>query len=126
MLHKNEIGVCVDKDIAYLLEEKNDENLITIIKADDPIDSELAKQTDDGLRPKKRLRKNDFYRRVFEMIRDFDKVSLFGPTSAKKEMIRLLNASQVSKISIEENEDEEEVTENQKIDFINRYFNEKS
>lgn len=125
MLHKNEIGVCVDKDIAYLLEEKNDENLITIIKADDPGDSEPAKHT-DGLRPKKRPRKNDFYRKVFEMIRDFDKVSLFGPASAKKEIIRLLAANQVSKIAIEESEDEEEVTENQKIDFINRYFDEKS
>lgn len=126
MLHKNEIGVCVDKNIAYLLEEKNDENLITIIKADDPGDSEPAKQTYDALRPKKKLRKNEFYRKVFEMIRDFDKVSLFGPTSAKKEMMRLLNASQVSKINLEESEDDEEITESQKIDFINRYFNEKS
>lgn len=117
MLYKQKIGVCLDERVAYLLEEKNDENLITIIRADD--------EESESLRPKKKLRKNEFYRKVFDLIRDFDRISLFGPASSRKEILRLLDVNKVSGVDIE-NDSHDQVTESQKIDFINNYFKSRS
>jgi NAD(P)H-flavin reductase len=114
MLHKNEIGVCLDEDVAYLLEEKYDENLITIIHADD----------DQGKKParnKSRNRKQAFLKKIFELIRDFDKVSLCGPTTVKTEIKKLFKDNSVKEVQINESEGEE-ITESQKLDFINHYF----
>ena len=117
MLYKQKIGVCLDERVAYLLEEKNDENLITIIRADD--------EESENLRPKKKLRKNEFYRKVFDLIRDFDRISLFGPASSRKEILRLLAVNKISGVDVE-NDSHDQVTESQKIDFINNYFKNKS
>jgi hypothetical protein len=116
MLHKNEIGVCVDESVAYLLEEKNDENLITIIRAD-----EIGEEK-GTLRQKRRQKKLAFYRKVFELIQDFDKVSLFGSAAAKNEIIKQIRANKLRNIQIQHDTPGAEITENQKIDFISRYF----
>ncbi len=114
MPYKNEIGVCVDYGVAYLLEEKNDENLITIIKADD-IDIAAA-----GEKP---MRKDHaFFKKIFDTVRDYDKISLFGPASAKNEILQRIRANKLSHIKIKNNPVEEKITENQRIDFINGYF----
>jgi hypothetical protein len=119
MLYKNEIGVCVDYGVAYLLEERNDENIITIIKSDDALE-------EIGIHEKKLRKDHAFFKRIFDAIRDFETVSLFGPTSAKNEILQRIRANKLSHIKIENNAVEEKITENQKIDFINRYFEAKS
>jgi hypothetical protein len=114
MWHKHEIGVCVDEDIAYLLEEKNDENLITIIHADES----------DAISPAKiktKSRKQAFLKKIFENIRDFDKISLCGPAAVKAEIKKLFRENSVKEVQIEESEGDE-ITESQKLDFINEYF----
>jgi hypothetical protein len=112
MLHKHEIGVCLDEDVAYLLEEKHDENLITIIHADeDP----YQKKT------RTKHKRQAFFKKIFELIRDFDKVSLCGPATLKSEIKKLFKDNSVREVQIKES-DSEEVTESQKLDFINHYF----
>jgi len=110
MLHKYEIGVCLNEDVAYLLKEKYDENLITIIHADEQ----------DADR-KTRNRKQAFFKRIFEMIRDFEKVSLCGPASVKTEIKKLFRDNSLKDVQIDES-DGEEITESQRIEFINSYF----
>ena len=105
MLHKTKIGVCLDHSVAYLLEDKNDEHVITIIEADET------------------EKKNNFYRKVFEIVKDFDKVALFGPESVKNELIHRIVENKLLNIEIQNNPIEERITENQKIEFINQYFN---
>jgi len=114
MLHKYEIGVCLDEDVAYLLEEKFDEHLITIIHADDETEPEAVKT-------KSRSRKQRFLRRIFEMIRDFDKISLCGPAAVKSEIKKLFKENSLRAVQIDESE-ADEVTESQKLEFINAYF----
>ena len=114
MLHKNEIGVCLDEVVAYLLEEKYDENLITIIHADDNDGKSAAKA-------KLKNRKQAFFKKIFEIIRDFDKVSLCGPASVKSEIKKLFKDNSVREVQINENESDE-VTETEKLEFINHYF----
>jgi hypothetical protein len=117
MLHKTKIGVCMDAGIAYLLEEKNDENVITIIEA------EQDKPAAEDSKYKTRVRNEKaFYKKVFDFVKDFDKVALFGPAKIKNELINRIRANEFLKIEIQNNPIEDKITENQKIDFINQYF----
>ena len=104
-LGKKKIGVCLDEGIAYLLEEKNDENVITIIQTDD---SEI---------------KHTHLMKVFEIVQDFDKISLFGSSAAKNELIHRINNNKLLNIEIQNHQSTDKITENQRFDFINSYFN---
>lgn len=119
MLHKHEIGVCVDGNVAYLLEDKNDEHLITILHADAVVSD------DKSLRAKRKIWKLAFYRKVFEMIRDFDKISLCGTAAAKEEIKKLFKTNSLKQVLIEDDM-AAETSESQAIDFINRYFKSKN
>ncbi len=122
MIHKTKIGVCVDDGVAYLLEEKNDEKVITIINADEDIDIDLEDDFEDIIVQSPQLRrKQAFYYRVFDIIRNFDKISLFGTASAKREIMSRIRAHKLN-IEIQNNPLEEKITENHKIEFINQYF----
>lgn len=105
MLQKKSIGVCFDNGVAYLLEEKNDENIITIIEADES------------------QQKHTFFRKVFNVVKDFDKVSLFGPAYAKNELLFRIKKDRGHDIEVLNHPIDDKITENQKIDFIKEYFN---
>lgn len=108
MLHKNKIGVCLDKHVAYLLEEKNHEKVITIIEADETIKNSA-------------LQNKEFIKKVYEVVKDFQKVSLFGPATIKKDFLQRVKAGRLP-IEIQNNPIEENLTEAHKFDFINEYF----
>ena len=116
MLQKSKIGVCMDHCIAYLLEEKNEEKVITIIEA------ELC--VDDKGTTAKRRRSMDaaFFKKVFEIVKDFDEVLLYGPASAKREIVNQIKANKLFNIEIQTKSTSELITESQKIKFINNYF----
>ena len=109
MLHKTKIGVCMDYAVAYLLEEKNHEKVITIIEADE----------EPKAAPHKRHQ--EFFKKVYDLIKDFDKVALFGPAAVKRELLSRIKAGKLP-IEIQNNPIEDNVTETQKFDFINEYF----
>ncbi len=117
MLHKTKIGVCMDNTVAYLLEQKNHERVITIIEANEDEDLDL-----DHTPAQPTRKDHKFFKKVFEMIKDFDKVSLFGPAAAKRELLNRIRANKLFHIEIQNNPIEDNVTENQKIEFINEYF----
>ena len=104
MLQKRKIGVCFDNGVAYLLESKNDENIITVIEDDD------------------QDKKHTFFRKVFNAIKDFDKIALFGPAYAKNEMVFRIKKDKLTDIEIVSYPVEDKITENHKIDFIQEYF----
>ncbi len=114
MLHKSKIGVYLDEKIAYLLERKNEEKVITIIEAEDDEDRSL---------PNKRNRKNHaFFKKVFELVRDFDRVFLYGPEGAKRELLNRIRAERGLQIEILNGNREDKVTDVQKYQFITEYF----
>jgi len=100
----------MDDGIAYLLEEKNDENVITIIEAEHSIDETHIRN------------EKSFYKKIFELIKDFDKIALFGPVKVKNELINYIKSNKLLQIEIQNNPIENKITENQRIDFINEYF----
>ena len=117
MLHKSKIGVCLDYSIAYLLEEKNEERVITIIEANDE-PTVLARPQNR----RKHAKDHVFFKKVFDIVKDFDKVLLFGPASVKKELLNRIKANKSLEIEVQNDTQQEKVTENEKIEFINSYF----
>ena len=121
MLNKTKIGVCMDYSVAYLLEEKNDERVITIIEADiasasDVLSAEIVSQTNPN------GKNHGFYKKVFEMVKNFDRISLYGPTPVRNEILSRIRANKLLNIEILSKTVDGKITENQKIDFINAYF----
>src|SRR6476620_3106561 len=120
MLHKSKIGVCLDYSIAYLLEEKNEEKVITIIESDE--EEAIQPNADDSNQLRKRRKNQAYFKQVFEIVKDFDKVLLFGPASVKKELVNRIKAHKLFNIEILNNSNKDQVTESEKIEFINNYF----
>jgi predicted RNA-binding protein len=112
MLHKKKtkkIGVCVDESVAYLLLEKNEDKIITIIEADAELDDAYGG------------RAIAFSKRIFDLVKDFDKIFLFGPERVKRELLLRIKTNKL-KIEIQHSNFAETITDHQKYTFINEYF----
>ena len=111
----------MDYSIAYLLEEKNEERVITIIEAnDEPAAPLTVNDKNNTLRT--RRKDHVFFKKVFEIVKDFDKVSLFGPASVKKELLNRIKADKLLHIEIQNDPHQDMITDTEKIEFINNYF----
>ncbi|RZJ35403.1 MAG: hypothetical protein EOO51_05845 [Flavobacterium sp.] len=122
MLHKTKIGVCIDDSVAYLLEEKNEQNVITIIQAgeNDPATKFLSDE-DEPLGDKQSQR-HIFFKRIFDAVRDFDKIAFLGPANARKEIMNRIRANKLLHIEFQNIPESDKITESQKIEFISNYF----
>ncbi len=121
MLEKTKIGVCIDYRVAYLLEEKNDEKVITIIEADvasagDEINADAVSQVNPT------GKNHGFYNKVSDLIMGFDQVSLLAPDSVKNEILKRIKGNSALKMDIQNEDIAGKISENQKIEFINTYF----
>jgi len=121
MLEKTKIGVCIDYRVAYLLEEKNDEKVITIIEADvasasDEINADAVSQ----LNPTGK--NHGFYNKVSDLIMGFDHVSLLAPDPVKNEILKRIKNNGGLEMNIQNKDIVGKLSENQKIEFINTYF----
>ena len=64
----------------------------------------------------------DYYKKLGEVIKNYDEVILFGPTEAKVELYNVLRANHLfSKIKIEVKQ-EDKMTENQQHAFVKDFF----
>lgn len=116
-LTKTKVGVYLDYSIAFLLEQKDDENLITIIRASD------MEPGDESGKPVTRHRRNrEFVRKVFDLVKSYDRISIFGNQSAQNALIRQLEGIKDSDIEIIGLPPAKGKAEQQRIDFINNYF----
>ncbi|HRN99133.1 MAG TPA: hypothetical protein PLA69_07465 [Flavobacterium sp.] len=116
-LTKTKIGVYLDYSIAFLLEQKDDENLITIIRASDMETAEAQ------VKPLTRHRRNrEFIRKIFDLVKSYDRISIFGKQSAQSALIRQLEAIKDSEIEIVSLPPAKGKADQQRIDFINNYF----
>lgn len=65
---------------------------------------------------------SDYYKKLGDVIKDYEEVILFGPTNAKTELYNKLQTSmQFDKIKIEVQE-ADKMTENQQHAFVREYF----
>jgi hypothetical protein len=118
------LGIWMDHSIAYLMEFTSNPREIKTIKA------KIAHQTKiNGLAKNETLMHNKegkqlsrYYKKLGEVIKNYKRIILFGPTNAKVELFDILSEDeQFVKIKIEiKNTDK--MTEDQKSSFVTDYF----
>ncbi|MEI6265364.1 MAG: hypothetical protein WCP74_09660 [Sphingobacteriia bacterium] len=71
---------------------------------------------------KEQHQQNEFYQKIGNEIKQYDKVMLFGPTNAKKELLNVLKKSHLFASIDIQIEETDRMTENQKMAFVKNYF----
>lgn len=115
-IKKTKIGVCLDYTIAFLLEEKEDENLITIIRAEDDTQPQQSKPVT------RRRRNKEFVQKVYDLVKTYDRVSLFGTEAARLDFLRTIRNGKRKDIEVNSIPLGKGKPEEQRINFINSYF----
>ena len=79
-------------------------------------------KSEHGMHNKEQHQQSEFYKKLEEVIRNYDEVLLFGPTNAKSELLNLLKADNLfANIKIESKQTDR-MTDNQQMAFVKKYF----
>lgn len=87
-------------------------------------EKELSLRKNENLmHNKEQQQQSGYYKKITEFLKDFDEVILFGPTSAKNELMNLLKADHhFDSIKIEV-KSADRMSNMQIHDFVKKYFN---
>jgi hypothetical protein len=118
------LGIWMDHAKAHLMEFTTDPITTDIIS--NPYshrDKEHSlNKSEDGMHNKEQHSQHEYYKKLGDIIRNFQDVLLFGPTNAKIELLNLLRADhQFEKIKLE-TKDSDKMTQNEQHAFVKDYF----
>jgi len=118
------LGIWMDHTIAYLMELKNHTIVTNTIESPPKLQEREQNLKDESLlQNKEQNQLSDYFRRLGDVIKDYEEVVLFGPTEAKNELLNLLKDNHhFEKIKIEV-KPADKMTENQRHAFVKEYFN---
>jgi len=118
------LGIWMDHSIAHLMELKNDIIVSNTIESQsEPKENEMNVIKDESHTLNKEQRQlSAYYKKLSDVIKDYESVVLFGPTDAKKELFNFMKDSHhFEKIKIEL-KPADKMTENQRHAFVKEYF----
>ena len=124
MKTKKHLGIWMDHSVAHLMQFADNVIVTNTIDSQPNMmsDNQNIKRDESLVQHKEQNHLTDFFKRLSDIIIDYDDVILFGPTDAKNELLNLLRANhRFEKIKIEiQNADK--MTENQQHAFVKDYF----
>jgi hypothetical protein len=118
------LGIWMDHTIAYLIEFSGDSSeTITIESEFSQEDKAKAFVKSESLMHNKETQElSSYYKKIAEIIQNYNEILLFGPTNAKVELFDILRKDQkFGKIKLEIIKTDK-MTENQKNAFVKEYF----
>jgi hypothetical protein len=118
------LGIWMDHSNAHLMEFTTDPITTTIISSRfTHRDKEHSiGRSENGMHQKQNHELTGYYKKIGEAIRNYQDVLLFGPTSAKIELLNLLKADHhFEKIRIE-TKDADKMTQNEQHAFVREHF----
>ena len=80
------------------------------------------KQNENKMHQQEQHQQAEYYNSLGEVIKNYQKVVLFGPTSAKQELANILKADHLFENIEVEVKQSDKMTENQQHAFVNEYF----
>lgn len=119
-----ELGIWMDHSTAYILEFTSNPFEIKTIesKFSHRKKMETFAKSESLMHHKEQQQLSSYYKKLSAIIKDYKRVLLFGPTSAKVELFDLLRKDQhFDDIKIEIKETDK-MTANQKNTFVKSYF----
>ena len=120
------LGIWMDHSIAYLMELTNDTIVTNTIESLPKLqakEEDLYYKDESHMLNKEQNQLSAYYKKLSDVILDYEEVILFGPTEAKNELFNFLKDNHLfDKIKIEI-KTTDKMTENQRHAFVKEYFN---
>ncbi|RPH31647.1 MAG: hypothetical protein EHM93_12885 [Bacteroidales bacterium] len=124
MKTKKRLGIWMDHSIAHLIELTNDSMVTKTIESESKgQEKEQDSYKDESFKlSKEQSFLSAFFKKLSTVIKDYDEVVLFGPTSAKNELFNTLKDNHLfEKIKIEV-KSADKMTQNEQHAFVEEYF----
>lgn len=123
MRSKKQLGIWMDHSVAHLFELNGDstENK-TILAQVGEQDEALSSRDETLMQNKEQNELSGFFRRLSDVIINYDEVLLFGPTNAKTEFVNQLKDNHHFDRVIIEVKPADKMTENQQQAFVKEHF----
>lgn len=118
------LGIWMDHSHAHLMEFATDPITTHVISNSFSHHEKAlsANKSEDGTHQKEQQELAEYYTKLREIIRNFQHVVLFGPTSAKVELLNLLRADHQFEHVTLETRDSDKMTQNEQQAFVRNYF----
>ncbi len=121
---KKRMGVWMDHSVAHLMELKNDLIVITTVDSEFTPEekAEALSKSENIMHNKEQHQQMSFYKKIKQVIKNYHEIVLFGPTTAKNELLTLLKADHhfdTIKIDVKP---ADKMTENQQHAFVKNHF----
>ena len=114
------LGIWMNHSVAHIM-ALSDDSIETLIIEHEHKDASIHR-SENVQHNKEQQQQEVFYKKIAEVIKNYQDVILFGPTNAKLELSNILIADHhFDRISINI-ENAEKMTENQKHAFVKEYF----
>ena len=124
MITVKNLGIWMDHSTAHLMELTVDNiETKTLESKFTHVEKEMSLGKSEHLmHNKEQHQHSEYYKKLGEVIRNYEEVLLFGPTEAKSELLNILKADhRFAKIKIGV-EQADKMTENQEHAFVREYF----
>ena len=118
------IGIWMDHSVAHLMELKNDEvttNNITSSFTHQEKEHSLSKN-ENLMHNKEQHLQADYYNKIKDVAKNYDRIMLFGPTTAKNELLNIMKADHHFENKKIESIQADKMTENQLHAFVKNHF----
>ena len=118
------MGIWMDHSVAHLMELKNDEvttNNITSSFTHQEKEHSLSKN-ENLMHNKEQHLQADYYNKIKDATKDYDRIMLFGPTTAKNELLNIMKADHHFENKKIESIQADKMTENQLHAFVKNHF----
>jgi hypothetical protein len=124
MKNTKKLGVWMDHSNAFLMELKNDTIVTNSVTSEySHPDSQTNLYKGEKLIHKKEQHLQlSYYKKLGEIIRNYDEVVLFGPTDAKSELFNLIKNDHLFMNIVIKVKQSDKLSENQMQTFVKEYF----
>ncbi len=124
MKAEKKLGIWMDHANAYLM-EFNIDNADAQVKALEIVLEDTAHDSNKGenlIHNKEQHQQAEFYKKLGNIIKNYEEVILFGPTDAKVELLHVLKADHHFENIKIETQTADKMTDNQQHAFVKEYF----
>ena len=120
------LGIRLDHAEAHLIEFTREPLTTTTIDSafTHTVKEDILHRSEKGMHNKEQHEQSEYYKKLGDVIKNYDNVLLFGPTDAKTELFNLLRKDHHFDKTKIELQSSDKMTENQEHAFVKAYFSE--
>ncbi len=124
MKTEKSIGIWMDHSTAHLMEFTSEPIETKIIESTftHEVKEESLKKSESLMHNKEQHLQSEYYKKLREIVKNYKRVLLFGPTDAKIELYNILKADHHFENTKIETKQADKMTDNQQHAFVREYF----